>query len=81
MKPESDGVVVHRLRSGLGWLSPVITQQTGRPGVKARQLRAVFERDFDVRDLRSDAEHHLLDAGFGTSGACDQNERGDEGSG
>jgi glycosyltransferase involved in cell wall biosynthesis len=48
MTPENDGVVVHRLRSGLGWLSPVITQQTGRPGVKAPQLRAVFERDFDV---------------------------------
>ena len=48
MTPEDDGVVVHRLRSGFGWLSPVITQQTGRPGVKARQLRAVFERNFDV---------------------------------
>jgi glycosyltransferase involved in cell wall biosynthesis len=48
MKPESDGVVVHRLRSGLGWLSPVITQQTGRPGLKASRLRAVLEQDFDV---------------------------------
>jgi glycosyltransferase involved in cell wall biosynthesis len=46
--PEHDGVVVHRLRSRLGWLSPVITQQAGHPGVKARQLRAVFEQHFDV---------------------------------
>ena len=35
---DPDGVVVHRLRSRLGWLSPLITQQTGKPGLKARQL-------------------------------------------
>ena len=46
--PEHDGVVVHRLRSRLGWLSPFITQQTGRPGLKAQKLRAVLKRDFDV---------------------------------
>ena len=31
---ESDGVVVHRLHSPLGLLSPLITQQTGCPGLK-----------------------------------------------
>ena len=45
---EPDGVVVHRLRSRLGWLSPLITQQTGKPGLKARQLRRILSRDFDV---------------------------------
>jgi len=45
---EQDGVVVHRLRNPFGILSPLITQQTGKPGVKATQLRAVLDRDFDV---------------------------------
>jgi glycosyltransferase involved in cell wall biosynthesis len=45
---EQDGVVVHRLRSPVGMLSPLITQQTGKPGVKTTQLRAVLDRDFDV---------------------------------
>jgi glycosyltransferase involved in cell wall biosynthesis len=45
---ESDGVVVHRLRSPMGLLSPLITQQTGRPGLKRRRLRNILSRDFDV---------------------------------
>jgi len=45
---DPDGVVVHRLRSRLGWLSPLVTQQTGKPGLKARQLRRILSRDFDV---------------------------------
>ena len=28
---EHPRVTVHRLRSGYGWLSPLLTQQTGRP--------------------------------------------------
>jgi glycosyltransferase involved in cell wall biosynthesis len=48
MQTEHDGVVVHRLRSSFGMLSPLITQQTGKPGVKTTQLRAVLDRDFDV---------------------------------
>lgn len=48
VQAEQDGVVVHRLRSSFGMLSPLITQQTGKPGVKATQLRAVLDRDFDV---------------------------------
>ena len=45
---ENDGIVVHRLRSTFGLLSPLITQQTGRPGIKTRQLRNILDRDFDV---------------------------------
>ena len=45
---ENDGIVVHRLRSTFGLLSPLITQQTGRPGIKTRQLRSILDRDFDV---------------------------------
>ncbi|SPP63647.1 glycosyltransferase [Nitrospira lenta] len=45
---EQDGVVVQRLRNPFGMLSPLITQQTGQPGVKATQLRAVLDREFDV---------------------------------
>ncbi|MBI4907332.1 MAG: glycosyltransferase family 4 protein [Acidobacteria bacterium] len=44
----NDGVVVHRLESNLGALSPIITQQTGQPGLKSRQLKAIFDRGFDV---------------------------------
>lgn len=43
-----DGVVVHRLRNSFGMLSPLITQQIGRPGVKAAQLQTLLEREFDV---------------------------------
>jgi len=45
---EHDGVVVHRLRSPFGLLSPLVTQQIGRPGLKARDLGAILDRDFDV---------------------------------
>jgi glycosyltransferase involved in cell wall biosynthesis len=48
VQTEQDGVVVHRLRSPFGMLSPLLTQQTGQPGVKAAKLRAVLDRDFDV---------------------------------
>ena len=44
----NDGVVVHRLCSPVGALSPLITQQTGRPGLKTRDLRAILDRDFEV---------------------------------
>ena len=45
---EDDGIVVHRLHSSWGPLSPLVTQQTGRPGIKAPALRAILDRDFDV---------------------------------
>lgn len=45
---ENDGIVVHRLHSPLGLLSPLITQQSGWPGLKFRRLRAILARDFDV---------------------------------
>jgi len=48
VETEHDGIVVHRLRSAFGMLSPVITQQTGKPGLKTAQLKAVLDRDFDV---------------------------------
>jgi glycosyltransferase involved in cell wall biosynthesis len=43
-----DGVVVHKLRSPLGALSPLLTQQLGRPALKASSLRNVFNLPFDV---------------------------------
>lgn len=36
------------LRSGFGALAPIISQQTGRPGLLHRQLREVLAEDFDV---------------------------------
>jgi glycosyltransferase involved in cell wall biosynthesis len=45
---QDKGIMVHRLRSRLGPLSPLITQQTGRPGIKRDALRRVFEKPFDV---------------------------------
>lgn len=50
--PESptvdDGVTVHRLKSAAGVLSPIITQQVGVPGLKARALRDILAEPFDV---------------------------------
>jgi glycosyltransferase involved in cell wall biosynthesis len=43
-----DGVVVHRLKSSLGFISPLITQQTGRPGLKSKAIKKILERKFDV---------------------------------
>ena len=43
-----DGIIVHRLKSRFGFLSPLITQQTGHPGLKSRAARTVFARSFDV---------------------------------
>jgi glycosyltransferase involved in cell wall biosynthesis len=42
-------IVHHGLRSRAGFLSPLITQQTARPGLKGRRLRAIFGGNrFDV---------------------------------
>jgi glycosyltransferase involved in cell wall biosynthesis len=43
-----DGIVVHRLKSRLGMLSPLITQQTGKPGLKHSALKEILDQDFDV---------------------------------
>ncbi len=43
------GVVVHTLRSRFGALSPLITQQFGVPGLKARRIRQILAAgNFDV---------------------------------
>lgn len=48
-EPEPDGLEVIPLRSGLGTLSPLITQQTGRPLVNGRRIaRLLAERRVDV---------------------------------
>jgi len=43
-----DGIRVHGLRSRFGRLSPLITQQTGRPGLKKGQLDRILSAGFDV---------------------------------
>jgi glycosyltransferase involved in cell wall biosynthesis len=46
---EADGISVIRLRSGLGVLSPLLTQQTGRPVMHGARIRRLLdEQDFDV---------------------------------
>lgn len=45
---DEPGITVHRLESGFGPLSPLVTQQTGRPGLKAARLRAILSEPFDV---------------------------------
>ncbi len=45
---DDPGVNVHRLSSRFGPLSPIITQQTGRPGLKQEALMRILSRDFDV---------------------------------
>ncbi len=42
-------VTTHGLRSGYGWLSPLLTQQTGRPYLKRGRIREVLNgRRYDV---------------------------------
>lgn len=41
-------IIVHRLESGLGALSPLATQQTGYPLLKTKKIREVLDRRFDV---------------------------------
>lgn len=46
---DDDGVVVHRLESDLGSLSPLLTHQTGRPVVHGARIRGILEDgEFDV---------------------------------
>jgi glycosyltransferase involved in cell wall biosynthesis len=45
-------VAVHGLRSGFGWLSPLLTHQTGRPFLKMDQISEV------VRSRRYDVVHY-----------------------
>jgi glycosyltransferase involved in cell wall biosynthesis len=47
-EPADAGIVVHRLKSRFGFFSPLITQQTGHPGLKSSAERAIFARAFDV---------------------------------
>lgn len=47
--PHHPNVTVHSLKSRAGILSPLITQQTGLPGLKASRLRQILdEGQFDV---------------------------------
>lgn len=47
--PEHPGVIRHELRSPYGWLSPLVTQQTGRMGLKRKSILALLrEREYDV---------------------------------
>ena len=42
-------VTVHSLRSGFGWLSPLLTHQTGRPWLKKRRILEILgSKRFDV---------------------------------
>jgi glycosyltransferase involved in cell wall biosynthesis len=46
---DADGVEVIRLRSRLGALSPLLTQQTGRPVIQGRRIRQILDQGkFDV---------------------------------
>jgi glycosyltransferase involved in cell wall biosynthesis len=42
------GIRRHRLRSRWGLLSPLVTQQTGRPGLKRRALAEILTGSYDV---------------------------------
>jgi len=46
--PEHPNVTVHRLRSGLGPLSPLLSQQTGQPLLKRAAIRNALGRSIDV---------------------------------
>ena len=42
--PEHPNVHVHALRSGYGWLSPLLSHQTGRPFLKKRSIQGILDR-------------------------------------
>lgn len=46
--PDADGVAVRKLASRFGGLSALVSQQTGRPGLKGPALAEEFARDWDV---------------------------------
>jgi glycosyltransferase involved in cell wall biosynthesis len=47
--PVESGLTVHRLRSGKGIFSPLLTQQLGRPVLNGRRIRRILEDgEFDV---------------------------------
>ena len=41
-------IKVHGLKSGVGFVSPLATQQTGRPLFKASRIRRILQKGFDV---------------------------------
>lgn len=43
-----EGIVVHRLQSPWGALSPILTQQSGSPALKRPELARILDRPFDV---------------------------------
>lgn len=45
---EDDGVRVHRLRHPAGLLAPLVSHQTGRPGLYSTAMRSFFAEPFDV---------------------------------
>ncbi len=46
--PDHPNVTVHPLRSRLGWLSPVLSHQTGQPFLKRAAIERLLERPADV---------------------------------
>ena len=46
--PNHPRVTVHALKHRLGRVSPLVTYLSGRPGLKARELRRIFQEHFDV---------------------------------
>jgi glycosyltransferase involved in cell wall biosynthesis len=49
LEPEPEGLTVHRLKSGWGRLSSLLTQQTGRPIINGRRIRRIIDEGrFDV---------------------------------
>lgn len=48
VEQDHPNVIIHRLESGVGALSPLATQQTGFPFFKRKQIREILARGFDV---------------------------------
>lgn len=47
-QPVVPGLTVRRLKSRMGALSPLVTQQTGYPGLKSAAIAEILEEPFDV---------------------------------
>lgn len=67
--PNHENIKVHGLRSGKGFLSPLLTQQTGRPFFKSKIKKALDENNYDVIHYNNMSLIGITALSYGSPGA------------
>ncbi len=67
--PNDKNIKVHGLKSGKGFLSPLLTQQTGRPFFKSKLKKALEENDYDVIHYNNMSLIGITALGYGSTDA------------